>query len=341
MKIEKDMKKFTLIIALTTSLFSFGQTYTFSSFTGGYSDLVASTSLNNGFTWDDPFFSVPLGFTFHYFGDSTTTIDISDDGLGGILSIGDCNVDPFQSLLIAYGADIIDRGYDGAASLSNISYITEGAVGSRICKIEWNNVGFYDGAVDANGDRIDFLNFQLWLYETTDVIEIRFGPKSITDLAAAFAGDPGSFVGLLDDYNCATDNFDGTQLFLGGTPASPTFYENAFNVNDSIVYLDGVIPSATVYQFTPVSTVSTEELAAAAPFSIVPNPADFELRLLADHGVEEEILRAHIVDLHGKVLLSDLEFNQSISVAELQSGLYFVQVEMTSGQVYSEKFTKR
>ncbi|MDG1333136.1 MAG: T9SS type A sorting domain-containing protein [Crocinitomicaceae bacterium] len=302
---------------------------------------MASTSLNNGLTWDDPYFNVPIGFTFEYFGESTTTIDISDDGLGGILSVGDCAIDPTFSYLVAYGTDIIDRGYDGAASLSNISYKTEGTAGSRICKIEWNNVGFYSGTNDMNGDRIDFLNFQLWLYETSNAVEIRFGPKSITEPSIDFEGETGSFVVLAHDIDCASSDIFGHQLMLSGSPGNPDFYDNVYNLEDTLVFLDGAIPPFMVYRFVPESTASQDELSAVAPFSIVPNPADFELRLLKGEGAEEEIRRASIVDLNGKLLVNNLEFNQAISIAGLQSGMYFVQVEMKSGEMYSEKFTKR
>ena len=44
--------------------------------------------------------------------------------------------------------------------------------------------------------------------------------------------------------------------------------------------------------------------------------------------------------MNGKVLMSDLKFNQEISVGLLEAGMYFIQVEMDSGEMYSEKFTK-
>jgi hypothetical protein len=86
---------------------SYCQTYTFAAFTAGYNNLVVPTSLNNGVTWDDPDFAVPIGFDFEYFAQSTNSIQITGDGLGGDLKEDDCNVDPFDSQLIPYGADIM------------------------------------------------------------------------------------------------------------------------------------------------------------------------------------------------------------------------------------------
>lgn len=334
------MKLITLLLTMGCVSFSFCQTYTFSTFTAGYNDLVVPTSLNNGVTWDDPDFTVPIGFSFDYFEEPTTSIEISSDGLGGLLKKDDCGVDPFESLLFAYGADIIDRGDDGPASLSNISYKTEGTIGSRICKVEWNNVGFYDGNTDANGNRIDYLNFQLWLYESTNVIEMRFGPKSISEPLVDFEGETGTWIALLHKYDCLNDELLGHQLFLSGNPSSPTFYDNGFDAQDSIVYLDGVIPPLTVYRFTPALTTSHEEIGAVSSFSIVPNPAQDELRLVRDENTVSDIRRASIVDVNGKVLLSDVAFNQEISISDLESGMYFVRVEFDSGESSSKKFTK-
>ena len=334
------MKFFTLLLAIGWATSSFCQTYTFSAFTGGYNNLVVPTSLNNGQIWDDPNYTVPIGFTFEYFGEATTSMYISNDGLGGLLKSGECGVDPNESYLFAYGADIIDRGYDGTGSLSNISHKTQGTVGSRICKVEWNNVGFYNGNDDGNGNKIDYLNFQLWLYEGTNAIEIHFGPKSISEPTVDFEGETGSFVALLDKYECVGGGFLGHELMLSGSPASPTLYDNVYSINDTLLYLNGVIPPLTVYRFLPALTTSQAEISSISPFSIVPNPAQDQLRLVRDESEVSDIVRAFIVDVNGKVLLSELEFNQEISISDLRSGMYFVQVELESGESFSEKFTK-
>jgi len=334
------MKIFTLLLAIGWVSLSFCQTYTFSAFPGGYNDLIVPTSLNNGQTWDDPEYTVPIGFTFEYFGEPITSIQLSSDGLGGLLKKGNCFSDPDESYMFAYGADIIDRGDDGPVSLSNISHQTLGTAGSRICKVEWNNVGFYDGTNDMNGNRIDYMNFQLWMYETTNVIEIRFGPKSITEPLVDFEGETGSFVAFVHKVDCGSGDILGHQLILGGNPSIPTFYDNVINLNDTIVTLGGVIPPSTVYRFLPALTTSQDELSSFSPFSVVPNPAQDKLRLVRNENEGAEVRRASIIDLNGKVLLSDLEFNQEISISTLHTGMYFIQVEMMSGEAYSEKFTK-
>ena len=335
------MKIIILLNLLLLTASGFSQTYTFSAFPGGYSDLISSTSLNNGQVWDDPYYSVPIGFNFEYFGESLTNIEINDEGLGGLLTAGDCFADPTMSYLIAYGADIIDRGYDGPVSLSNISYKTEGTVGMRICKIEWNNVGFYDGTNDASGNKIDYLNFQLWLYETSNVIEIRFGPKSITEPLIDFEGETGSFVILAHDIDCSSGDVLGHELVLSGTPANPDFYDDVFSFEDTILFLNGVIPPLTVYRFTPASTASQNELSSNPSFSVVPNPAKDQISLFQEGDGAIKVTNVSIVDMNGKVLVSNLDINTQVAIRELQSGMYFVRIVMESGEVHSEKFSKQ
>lgn len=335
------IKHLLLLLSVSFASTLFGQTYTFSSFAGGYSDLVGSTSLNNGQTWDDPNYTVPIGFTFEFFGEAITSIDISDEGLGGLLKSGNCSTDPTVSFLIAYGADIIDRGDDGVVSLSNISYKTEGTAGNRICKVEWNNVGFFDGSVDANGNRIDYLNFQLWLFETSNAIEIRFGPKSITEPLIDFEGETGSYVALLHNWDCNNSGILGHQLMLGGTPANPDLYDNVYNLSDTLLYLDGVIPPSTVYRFVPASTASEEEVSSLVTMALVPNPAEDVIRIVLSEGSVADLERAYIIGMNGQIMMNLENVSTDISIVDLDPGIYFLRVETKSGGVYSEKFTKR
>ena len=334
------MRIISLLTFLFFSITAFCQTYTLNAVPGGYWDLVTPISLNNGQIWDDPNFTVPIGFTFEYFGEPITSIEISDNGLGGLLQSGDCITDPGESILLAYGADIIDRGVDGPVSLSEVSHKTDGTVGSRKCIIEWKNVGFYDGTNDASGNRIDYLSFQVWLFESTNAIEIRFGPKSITEPLIDFEGESGSFIALAHHIDCVSGDILGHQLLMSGTPANPDFFDNVYSLEDTLLFLDGVIPPQTVYRFTPASTTSQEEIGSAPTFSIVPNPAEDQIRLVCDENETLKIRNVSIVDMNGRILLSDFEFNQEISISNLRSGMYFVQVEMETGEVYSEKFTK-
>jgi hypothetical protein len=146
---------------------------------------------------------------------------------------------------------------------------------------------------------------------------------------------------LIHKYDCLDDVIQDYQIALGGSGVSPTFYGDNISLNDSLVMLDGVIPPLTVYRFTPaLITTSQEEISSITTFAVVPNPVQDELRFVHDENDGFIIRRASIIDVNGKVLLSELEFNKESSISNLQSGMYFVRVELESGETYSEKFTK-
>lgn len=219
----------------TTAAFS----YSFSKTTGNYQDLTGSTSLNNNQAWDDPDYIVPMDFPFTMFGKRIDSLSF-DFSLGGSL-LGYCGSDSlYQSALFPFEVDLIDLGYFGAAgtSQSPLSYkVEQGAgTGSRILKIEWKNAGSYDDTTYT-----DYVNFQLWIYEGTDDIEIHYGPSSIAVDTLFFYGESGPLVGALQMNPL---NFDLANInLLAGTATSPS-------LTDSIAFVEGAPANGTIYKFT-------------------------------------------------------------------------------------------
>jgi len=336
------MKKITLLVSLLIgSALSFSQ-YTFSKTTGTYSDLVSPTSLSNGATWDDPQYTIPLGFNFDYFNSTINQIFIAGYGLGSYLAVDTANTG-LVSYLIPYGADLADRGYDdnvgsqSTGGLSPISYLLTGTVGSRIMKIEWKNAGFYSD-IDDDGTSTDFTNFQLWLYEGTNNIEIHFGSNSILQTSLCFDGETGSSVQLLPDFNLTTDNYGPNSITLKGIPSSPSV--KVINSFDSLEYLNGVIPNGTIYKFTKVSgTVSIQENVNTFKTRIFPNPANNFIHVVSENN-KTSISQIQIMDLSGKVVRTiNSQFNQ-IDISELNSGIYMVNVFSSDGGSTNSKFVK-
>lgn len=136
------MKKLLLVLFLFSIIAINGQSvYDFEAENISYEDLTESTSLNNGSVWDDPGYTIPLGFSFNLGSYDFDTIYILEWSVGGYLS-SDPVYGDIVPLLAPVGQNLIDLGYASGVSQSNISYKTEGATGSQILKIEWNNVGF-------------------------------------------------------------------------------------------------------------------------------------------------------------------------------------------------------
>lgn len=318
-------KSFLLaILAFSTGFSLQSQPYSFSVSNSNYNYLSSSVSLNNGLTWDDPNLTVPLGFNFNYFGINVDTVKITF-GLGGTL-LTSINSNGIGSLLSPFGADLIDRGYSfnsgpgQSGSLSNISYQTSGAIGARICKIQWKNAGFY-GDVSTNGSSAsDSINFQLWLYEGIDLIELHMGPNSIASPQLSYYGYPGADFLLIPSFNFNNFAFGANYYCLSGSVNSPSFQTRT--PSDTILYLNGTIPDGTVYRFSPVLS-NTKELIAEKMLTSYPNPAhdEINLRFKENSPIPNEL---SLIDLNGRVVKVFHPSSKQLDIQEIHSGIYFL-----------------
>lgn len=317
--------------------------YTFSHYTAEYADLTEPISVNQGFTWDDPAFSIPIGFTFQYFDRIIDTIYI-DSWFSVVALAIDDDQEGTDPVLFAYGADIIDRGADSINwegkpnSLSPISYQLEGEIGSRILKIEWKNAGFF-GDLNTNKELNDYVNFQVWLYEVSNVVELHFGPQEISDPVLAFENIGGPYIGLLPEFNYWYDTVTEDGLWLEGDPAAPQTTER-----NTLVYLDGAIPNGMVYQFTPSIGTGVEEpinrLDPALQVQLYPNPAKDQLQIIMPQKEDVNPIQVELLSISGKILQS-FELNNThtiLDIRNLQGGLYLLQLTNDSGQRSYERF---
>jgi len=291
-----------------------------------YQDLTGSTSLNNGQIWDDPAYTIPIGFDFQLGTFNFDTIYIVEWGVGGALSStpNDTGVLP---LIIPIGQDIYSREDINGISISPISYKLEGTVGNQILIIEWKNVGFLD---DSTGD--DYMNLQLWLYEASNIIEYHYGDNEINNPDESYEGETGPYVSLLTAYNMDSDELEDNAYVLSGEPSNPTVL--VYNQGDEAegAPLVGNIPNGTVYRFTP-GELSTNDF-SEAKLSIYPNPVSNQLF------IQTEILEYQISvynELGQKIrFTSD---RNSINVTNFSKGLYFIKINTNDGTIV-KKFIK-
>lgn len=308
------------------------QPFTFTVLNGSYTQLVGSTSLNNGLTWDDPNFTIPIGFHFSYLGNSIDTILLSF-GYGGTL-LTTVNSNAVASLLSPYGSDLMDRGYNFTSgpgqlgSLSNISYSTIGSSGNRIFKLQWENAGFYSDIQQNGSNAQDYVNFQLWLYENNDDIEIHFGPQSVSNPLLSFDGMPGPDILLIPNMNLNNFLFGANYYCLGGQPSNPSFLSHAPNA--PLRYMNGSIPNGTIYRFSPLQTAIDDPYKDEI-WTVYPTPADEFIYLKSSEVTipgNELIIR----DVSGRVVLSKELINHRVSVENLKSGFYILELK---GSKYS------
>jgi hypothetical protein len=157
-------------------------------------------------------------------------------------------------------------------STTEIRYLTEGVLPSRIFKLEYFNLGFKDfpGHIDL----------QIWLYEGSDSIQIRIGQLELPNIPTLFiTGLNGPLIGLQTAYHGVFDSdaADYTQM-VNGTPNNPGSAEifcPSSPVGFGIWYqsMSGVPKNGAVFTFYPEKTNLVEEMVQSSDWVLSPNPA--------------------------------------------------------------------
>jgi PKD repeat protein len=135
--------------------------------------MTALTTPTAGPTGDDAIATVPIGFTFTYLGTAYTTTQISTNGWISMNASGTAlsydNAVLFNSTVPNVTiAPWFDDLQDDNQSV--VGYKTEGSAPNRVFTAEWYNVRSF-----ASNNNYVRINFQVKLYETTNIIEFHYG----------------------------------------------------------------------------------------------------------------------------------------------------------------------
>ncbi len=301
-----------------------GPHYLFSTYTSTFETIQEATSLDGGQIWDDPTWTVPLGFTFYTANDTITTLYVGELGTT-VYGIQD---DSLSDIFLPYFDDIANA--DNDTLVSPVSYVVEGPPGFQICKIEWLNVGFYEDWA-ANGTYTNTTSFQLWLYENSNIFEYHYGPSNISDptLVHMFGAPAVAFV---ENLNQSTGfDWDGFYSVTGNTDAPTiTTLSNAEVLAaqgiPSYALLNGEPAEGTVYRFAP-TFVNLEENSLST-FDVYPNPTS---GLLNVFNPTQETVVAQILSAEGKVIQIETltSGRNSIQTENLSTGYYILRANGT------------
>ena len=128
--------------------------------------------------------AVALPFTFQFNGANYNAVNIS---MHGFLTFGTApalnEVAPISSAVGYSGvisAFAMDLDLVPASAVRNVSRYTVGAVGSRIFKVQWNVKRHNNPASAGDSGGGNDTQFQIWLYETTNVIEMHYNTNATT-----------------------------------------------------------------------------------------------------------------------------------------------------------------
>lgn len=299
-----SMKKYLLFLGIIFQTNASAQTYSFSMSNETYNDLLNPTQVSGTALWatTTSFRNIPLGFTFQFFNQSVSKINAYGNGYADLQN--------FNYAVNFFLCNLKSKGTVGN-SLSPVSYRSEGSSGARIFKLEFKNAGL------ANSDQ-DFINVQLWLYEGSGRLEVRFGPMSVTHNSSFVQPYNGPLVSL--------ENWSTNELYyLKGDPASPMM-TNAENC------LNAVPVNGTVYRFrnNALEPVGQAEFNPPA-VSVFPNPASTGIKLIMDELPQE----LSIMDITGQQLYYSASGVKELDISQLSSGLYLLSVQTKRGRAYT------
>lgn len=310
--------------------------YNFSVDQGTYTPLTNAVSANNGAVWDDPAVQAPLGFDFQFFDKTASTLYWYG---GTAFNLFGVQSDP-TPLIISYGSDLIDRGYDNGISQSPISYKTEGTPGNRIFKMEWSNAGFFD---DLTGS--DFINTQMWLYEGNNKIELHFGPAQVNN-PESFYLYTGPLFGFMDSYSFSEDDFDNL-WYLVGPVNNPTVKKisgvESFDTLHQTV--NGAPGNGLIYRFTPGMVSLDDADQSDMKVRVFPSIVSHLLTLeIPDElAAAEKDMRYEIINqMGGRVKHAPVTSTRMpIDVSGLPSGLYYLSLYSSARIIATQKIVKQ
>ncbi len=324
---KKNLVAFLLTLA-SAGVFAqqaVGPHYLFTTYTSAFAPIQEATSLDGGQIWDDPTWTVPLGFAFYTANDTITTLYVGELGTT-VYGIQD---DSLSDIFLPYFDDIANA--DNDTLVSPVSYVVEGPPGFQICKIEWFNVGFYEDWA-ANGTYTNTTSFQLWLYENSNIFEYHYGPSNISDPSTVHMfGAPAA--AFLENLNQNTGfDWEGFYSVTGNSDAPTiTTLSNAEVLAaqgiPSYALLNGEPAEGTVYRFAP-TFVNIEENSLAT-FDVYPNPTS---GLLNVFNPTQELVVAQILSSEGKIVQIETlnSGKNSIQTENLSSGFYIIRANGTS-----------
>ena len=321
----KNVKLVAILVFLSSLAYAQEVDYFFEELSNNYTELSNPVSLNDGLIWDDPGYEVSIGFDFKLF--NTLVSDLTfEEGLGADLFSTDMNHAIWPAT-----ADIADRAYietitgdnlGATGSLSPISYLLEGDEGNRIFKLEWKNVGFYE-----DYEKNYFMNFQLWLYEGSDMIEVHFGASDVSNF---FFSQEYNLIGFFKG-NSWEPTLTGYILVEVGDSYSFNYYDFEEEEEDDQAF-SSVPENGTVFRFYPEYAIDVIEL-GTENINIYPNPTSDFLSIKNDKKVE---MNYKIISIDGRTILQgkSSKQNMQIDLRSLDAGMYFFQ-QNTEGKSIS------
>lgn len=283
--------------------------YNFIKSTATYNNLTSPVVVSDTtMIWDEEVFEVPVPFPFKFMGYPCSKVYA--DGSGFI----NFNSDTPGLYLRAFGADLVSKGT--TVSVSPVSYQVENTSLFRILKIEYKNAGFFNDASAA------FVNFQVWLYELDNAIEVHMGSSNIVNDSLAYDTKSGPIVGLF----LPKTDFSGFtySLELSGGSGNPVVSTADIS---SPKTLDNTPEDGTVYRFVPQFASGIKQPEATSAMRLYPNPAHNSVNILLSN--EATNAECSLYDISGNKVFTATHVNKQLTIdlSLLPQGFYYLNTQ--------------
>jgi hypothetical protein len=200
--------------------------------------MTALTGGTQGPTGDNAHLDAPIGFTFSYLGVNYSQLRINTNGWISLNLSGSDASSSDNAILFntSSPATVLAPWWDDlkADGSTVIKYLSSGTAPTRVFTVEWNNILAYSSGSTSR------LNFQVKLYESTNIIEYCYG----TVVSGTNNVQESASIGIKD----ATG---GTGNFLEATQNSTTNVVTYLKSNLNWPQLN--------YRFTPPSSSTIEQ----------------------------------------------------------------------------------
>lgn len=307
--------------------------YNFSVLRDTYLPISNGTSVNNGALWDDDAYKVPIGFHFKMDDTELDSISLIAPTFFATDTIGPVNA------IWAAACDMYDRGTKTTGtSLSPISYKTQGSPGNRIFKAEIANAGF-GNEYYLYQTTDDSIYLQLWLYEESNIVEIRFGPSNVNYYSDYFYSDGHPLIGFvrkldLDNLNCAQF------YYCKGKASNPTIDSttDALNLKAG---LDEIPDNGIVYRFAPKPVSIKDVSNSLKDVRVYPTICNNKLFIDNNNGATE--VNYTIYTINGssyKTSSRKILKHEEVDISDLPPGFYILKLSDNANSKQF-KFTKR
>jgi|JI7StandDraft_1071085.scaffolds.fasta_scaffold07349_5 hypothetical protein len=299
--------------------FAKAQTYEFSKKNETYTELNSSVKIFGDTLWDEESYLLPMDFTFKFMNKNYQQLRMDGNGM---LTFGH---DTSKAYFIGFGADLSAKGT--TTSLSPISFQTDTFNGFRILKIEYKNARFFSDAAVSN------INFQIWLYEYYNAIEVHIGACNTINDSLAYDGNKGPTIGIFKPDTMLT-----TFLYsyaLTGATASPVAKAIDYANRET---LEGTPSSGTVYRFETERYLDIPFVKdKKVDIEYYPNPASNNLHINSKFPITKMMLLSTLGnEVYKQPIVGETSLDINLSALKLQSGIYILSVE-TEGRVLNNR----